>query len=228
MKKAYLFDIDGTLLNVRGIGRKAFEIAFEEVFGKRISMEEVNFSGRTDKSIVYEALEKNGFGRELIEKNLAKIYETYIKVFQELVMSNHEKIIVFPGVKEVLENLKYECIGLLTGNLMESAYVKLKVAGLSNYFPYGVGAFGNESRDRIKLYKNAIKSLKDYYGVDSFKEVWIIGDTKNDILCAKKNNAKSLIVATGKESRDELLYYNPDYLFDNFSNTAEIISVLKG
>jgi|YNPMSStandDraft_1061717.scaffolds.fasta_scaffold94599_1 phosphoglycolate phosphatase-like HAD superfamily hydrolase len=226
-KNAYLFDIDGTLLHARGIGRQAFEIALQKVMGKPYSLQNEDFSGRTDRDILYGILEKEGIEKEEIENLLPSLYDVYIEVFEELVSENKDKLLVFPKVKELLDALRGECVGLLTGNLKESAYIKLKAAGLDGYFPYNVGAFGDISRNRVKLFRVALDSLKKYYGVDGFKKIWIIGDSHKDILCAKANNAISFAVATGKESKEELAKYNPDYLFCDFTEIDSIIKILS-
>ncbi len=227
MRNAYLFDIDGTLLHAKGIGKKAFEIALQKVLGKPYSLENEDFSGRTDKDILYSFLEKLNFKKDKILNLIPKLYDVYLQEFKILADTHKSNFLVFPCVREILKGLKGECIGLLTGNLIESAYIKLKYVMIDEFFPYGVGGFGNESRNRTKLFSIAIKRMKDYYKVDNFKNIWIIGDSHRDIICAKENNAHSLIVATGKEKKEQLEKHKPDYLFDDFSDVKEILNILK-
>ncbi|MGC8764802.1 MAG: HAD family hydrolase [Brevinematia bacterium] len=227
MKNAYLFDIDGTLLYARGIGKLAFEIAIKNTFGSSYSLEKEDFSGRTDKDILFSFLERMNLKESEIIYLLPQLYENYLIEFEKLAESNKSSFLVFPGVREILKGLKGECIGLLTGNLIKSAYIKLRIAMIEEFFPYGVGAFGNESRNRTKLLPIAIKRMKEYYKVDNFNKVWVIGDSSKDIICAKENKAFSLIVATGKEKKEELAKYSPDYLFDNFCEVDKILSILK-
>ncbi len=228
VKRAYLFDIDGTLLHAKGIGKWAFENALKKVMGRDLSLEKEDFSGRTDKDILFSFLEKDGLSKEEINKIIPSLYETYLNEFKLLSEKYVDSYTVFPKVREILSSLKGECIGLLTGNLIETAFLKLKIANLSEFFPYGVGGFGDKSRDRSKLFPIAMQKLKEYYKVNEFEKVFVIGDSHRDIICAKKNNAISLIVATGKEKKEELAKYMPDYLFDNFNNVEMIEAILKG
>ncbi len=227
VKNAYLFDIDGTLLHAQGVGKRAFENALIKVLGIKYSLENEDFSGRTDKDILFSFLEKVGYKKQEIIDIIPYLYNNYLVEFKVLSEKYKDNFLIFPKVRELLSELRGECIGLLTGNLVESAFIKLKVAGLSEFFPYGVGGFGNESRNRSKLFPIAVGRMKSFYGVEEFKKIWIIGDSHRDIICAKKNNALSLIVATGKETKEKLLKYEPDYLFDDFSNTGTILNILR-
>ncbi|MCX7821172.1 MAG: HAD hydrolase-like protein [Brevinematales bacterium] len=227
VRNAYLFDIDGTLLHARGLGKWAFENALSKILGKNFSLEKEDFSGRTDKDILYSFLERLGYKKQEIDNFIPLLYETYLFEFKELSEKNKEMFLVFPKVYEILSELKGECIGLLTGNLLESAFIKLKAVGLSDFFPYGVGGFGNESRNRSKLFPIAIERMKNFYKVNNFNKIWIIGDSHRDIICAKENNALSLIVATGKEKKEKLITYKPDYIFNDFSDTKAILNILK-
>lgn len=227
VKNAYLFDIDGTLLHARGIGKWAFENALSKILGGKYSLDKEDFSGRTDKDILYSFLERLGYKNDEIVKIIPLLYNHYLEEFKKLTEEYKGNFLVFPKVRELLIELKGECIGLLTGNLMESAFMKLKAIGVDEFFPYGIGGFGNESRNRSKLFPIAIERMKNFYGVDEFKKVWVIGDSHRDIICAKENNAVSLIVATGKERKEKLIKYKPDFIFDDFGDVEKILNVLK-
>jgi len=54
--RLFLFDIDGTLVSVRGAGRTAFARALEETYGTAGTIERYDFRGRTDLSIVHELM----------------------------------------------------------------------------------------------------------------------------------------------------------------------------
>ncbi len=227
VKNAYLFDIDGTLLHARGVGKWAFEIALSKTLGGKYSLDKEDFSGRTDKDILYSFLERLGYKSEEIVKIMPSLYNSYLDEFKKLTEEYKDNFLVFPKVRELLSELRGECIGLLTGNLLEAAFIKLKAIGVDEFFPYGVGGFGNESRNRSKLLPIAIERMKDFYGVEKFNKIWVIGDSHRDIICAKENNAISLIVATGKERKEKLIKYKPDFIFDDFGNIEIILNILR-
>ena len=54
----------------------------------------------------------------------------------------------------------------------------------------------------------------------------MIGDTPRDIACGKAFGARTIAVATGTWSREELAKYHPDFLIDDLSNVDAIIDTL--
>ncbi len=55
------------------------------------------------------------------------------------------------------------------------------------------------------------------------KDIVVLGDTKNDVLCGKHMGVKSIAVATGEFSAEELWKYEPDFVFDDFTDTKAVI-----
>ncbi len=224
--KALLFDIDGTLLNSHGLGRKAFESAIEEALGIPADLSGIDWFGRTDHDILSKFFELKGIKDNRAEK-MRTVFSIFIKRFEDFAGQNPAGFTLLPGVKSLLESLKGSCLGLVTGNVMEAAYVKLKMAGIADYFPYGVGGFGNEAGDRCSLLPIAVDRMKGYYKVGKFDKVYIIGDSPRDIECAHANGALCLAVATGKMKPAELGSYRPDFLFENFNDIQAVSAVLK-
>src|SRR5437660_9581724 len=54
--RLFLFDIDGTLVTVRGAGRAAFARALEETYGTAGTIDRYDFRGRTDLRIVHDLM----------------------------------------------------------------------------------------------------------------------------------------------------------------------------
>jgi phosphoglycolate phosphatase-like HAD superfamily hydrolase len=224
--KALLFDIDGTLVNSHGLGRKAFESAIDEALKIPADLSEIDWFGRTDYDILTKFFELKGI-KDHIDKKIQKVFTLFVKRFEDFARQNPAGFTLLPGVKFLLESLKGSCLGLVTGNVMEAAYIKLKMAGIEEYFPFGIGGFGNEAGDRCKLLPIAIDRMKEYYKVGEFNKVYIIGDSPRDIECAHTNGALCLAVATGKMKSAELGTYRPDYLFEDFNNIQAVTAVLK-
>ena len=57
-------------------------------------------------------------------------------------------------------------------------------------------------------------------------EIDVIGDTPRDIACGKAFGARTIAVATGTWSRDQLAKYQPDFLIDDLSDVRRIIDTL--
>jgi phosphoglycolate phosphatase-like HAD superfamily hydrolase len=75
------------------------------------------------------------------------------------------------------------------------------------------------------MVKIAIKRAKEKF---NFKgEVFVIGDTPNDIIAGKEANVKTIVVATGVYSKKKLMKFNPDYVFENLEDTNKIIKIFS-
>ncbi|WP_429428324.1 haloacid dehalogenase-like hydrolase [Nocardia sp. GAS34] len=85
---------------------------------------------------------------------------------------------------------------VLTGNLRVAAEVKLRVSGLDRYLDLGIGAFGDDARDRFELPAVVIKRFTAQYGtaLDTSRTV-VIGDAPNDIACARHAGFHVIAVA---------------------------------
>src|SRR5512140_3951096 len=74
---AYLFDIDGTLLNSRdGVHYNACHHAMQAVFGVRSHIDGVPVHGNTDLGIVRAVLAREGIPSEVLERERSRLIET--------------------------------------------------------------------------------------------------------------------------------------------------------
>ena len=60
------------------------------------------------------------------------------------------------------------------------------------------------------------------------ERIYVIGDTPRDIECGRAIGAKTVAIATGHYSREELAEHSPDFLFEDFSDTARVVECLLG
>ena len=103
-------------------------------------------------------------------------------------------------------------VGLLTGNIVAGARLKLASTGLSDLFK--IGAYGDDSRWRPELPAFAVRRAAEHSGaLFSGKQIVIIGDTPADIACGAAEGVKTIAVATGIHSVAELAEHKPDHLF---------------
>lgn len=225
MANALLFDIDGTLVNAHGLGSKAFEAAIQDSLGLTISMASTDWLGRTDWEIITNALESAGMTSKEAERSLPVIFSSYMKFFQDYSVKHRNDFQRLPFVNELLERLEGQPLALLTGNVLGAAYIKLDAADVKNCFPFGIGGFGSEERNRSKLFPIALEKASRQYKIDQFDRVFVIGDSHRDIACARANNAVAVAVATGKMSVQELSEYKPDYLFETFEPLDELVRI---
>jgi phosphoglycolate phosphatase-like HAD superfamily hydrolase len=223
-RKLVLFDIDGTLLRVNGMNRQVLSDALIEVYGTEGSTGSHDFSGKMDGSIIYEVLENAGLDRRQITEKFEKARQTYIDLFRE--RAKPSDITLMTGVRELLDALAARTdilLGLLTGNFEPSGRHKLKLPDIDRYFPFG--AFADDALDRNELPRIALDRARSMTGNDFLpSQTVIIGDTEHDIRCARTLDARSIAVATGNFSTQELSRHNPGALFENFAATGEVLS----
>ena len=83
----------------------------------------------------------------------------------------------------------------------------------------------NDCRGWIR--RSVFQRLKEKHDREfSASEIDVIGDTPRDIACGKALGARTIAVATGTWSRDQLSQYHPDFLIDDLSNVERIIHTL--
>ncbi len=217
MKRAYLFDIDGTLLKVRRkVNRKLIQRILERFDINHRSLENLDFAGKTDRDIFSGLLDKP-------ENDLFhQVKQLYLQELERHLSA--EDVQVFDGVHDSLDYLqdKMAWTGLLTGNFARAAEIKLAAIGLLERFRFG--AFGDEHHDRNDLPPSAFDELIRKSG-ESFhpSDLVIIGDTPRDIECARSFGSISVAVATGTYSHDELSAWNPDVVLSSLAEFPEWI-----
>lgn len=215
-KKLVVFDIDGTLIDSGGAGMAALNSAMEELTGVSQGFEGIHCAGKTDLQIVREAYEKRGL--PLSAEILEEFLERYVAHLVQTVASRKGSL--KPGVTELLMRLVEEpdvYLGLLTGNVQKGARLKLEPYSLNDFFP--LGAFGDDSEDRNLLLPIAVRRLSRMAGIAvSWKDCVVIGDTPRDVACARVHGSRSIAVATGPYSVEDLARTEADLIVPDMSH----------
>jgi phosphoglycolate phosphatase-like HAD superfamily hydrolase len=249
-KGLILFDIDGTLLHAPGAGRPAFAQAFKEAFGWDQTADHINFCGATDLNVFRgicagrgvestPAMEKAFFAR------LAPALEARLKERPPILFPSIGKIL------EILSNdwkataLRHGAsrssdsnvsgdwnktmrpdavgwkLGLVTGNIEATAWMKLRHAGIDHHFSFG--GFSCHHADRAEIARQALNAS----GVENPDKVFLIGDTPNDINAAKANGFVSIAVATGGFDFQTLEKSGADFVFEDLTDADRLLSILE-
>jgi phosphoglycolate phosphatase-like HAD superfamily hydrolase len=228
-----LWDIDGTLIRSAKVdGYKVYTIpVLEEIFGTAGRLADMQVSGMTDLQIVFEALSETDISKDEILAR-AEVLVSHLTDEARRVTGNGEKFFkVLPGVRETLEALaahpRYES-ALLTGNIKPMAQLKMELVGLDHFFTMP-GAFGDESHNRRDLPARAAERIRKHLQMDLAPEQFIvIGDTPNDIDCARHFGARAVAVGTGRMfSRAEILECKPDALLPDLADTDLVLETLN-
>ena len=116
-------------------------------------------------------------------------------------------------------------VALLTGNFAAGARVKLEYFDLWRYFP--CGAFGDAAPDRNGLLPKAVARVAASGGPTlAAEEAVVIGDTPLDVACAKASGARSIAVATGNHSVEELQASGADIVFQDLGDTSGVLEAI--
>ncbi|MFY7999149.1 MAG: HAD family hydrolase [Candidatus Kapaibacteriota bacterium] len=228
-----LFDIDGTLVSVeRTASRAMLRRVVEDVFSIALPTTfEFQLGGKTDYQIMTETAQMLDLPTSLVEEHREKIQTTLTAHTEPL--SNPVTMRLLDGVRALVESLAKRhdvALALLTGNLKTTAYLKLRPHGLDTHFP--VGAFGCDHIDRAMLPPIALERANAHYTnftvsgkKFSPENTLIIGDTLNDIRCAKAHGIKTLAVATGAVSAETLREAGAEFVVENFVDVRAITDI---
>jgi phosphoglycolate phosphatase len=218
-----LFDIDGTLIDPGGAGRRSLSKAFYQLFSVADAFANITTAGKTDIEIIKEGLSFH----ELPSGDgiLTSIVSQYVRNLR--IEINNTRRRIMPGVVELLDALNTihgYWLGLLTGNIEQGARIKLGAFNLNGYFP--VGAFGDDSEDRNRLLPIAIGRLRKAENIPiSYSDCIVIGDTPKDVQCSKPFGATSIVVSTGTYSYEALLETGADYVLRDLSYAMDLVEI---
>jgi phosphoglycolate phosphatase-like HAD superfamily hydrolase len=227
-----LFDIDGTLVLTGGAGARAMIQAFADVFGVSSEMSSatsrlagVPMAGRTDTWILGEMSKVYNVPSDA--ETLRRFHDIYVShLTREIELPGPRKG-VLPGVRPLLDALaaRRSTLALLTGNFAAGARIKLEHFDLWRYF--SCGAFAEDAPDRNSLFGCAVQRV-EAVGLSPLRpsEVVIVGDTPHDVEVARVAGARSVAVATGSFSREELLASGADVALDDLSDVGVALAAL--
>jgi phosphoglycolate phosphatase len=223
-----LFDIDGTLLNSSGAGRAAMQKALKEVFGSP-GDPKYRYDGKTDKQIVRDTMRLEGHSDNHIDSQMQRLLDLYLGGLREGVDSGEYDVRALPGVMEILDALEARddvILGLLTGNVEAGARTKLTAAGIDPS-RFRVNAFGSDHEHRPELPAIAQRRASENLGLEIVGErLVVIGDTPADIECGRSLGAKSIGVASGHYTVEDLRAHNPYAVFESLAPTQEVLETI--
>lgn len=224
LKTLLLWDIDGTLIDSGGAGERALRLALEREFDRQDSLAWLDYFGRTDTWIARKILEHHRFPADTA--GIRRFLEAYLTAVGEEMANPHARIL--PGVEALVKSIAtsgHTAQGLLTGNLERGARIKLAHLGLWDFFPFG--AYADDSETRNDLGPHALRRASVHHRIDFIAaNAIVIGDTPHDIACGKIIGARTVAVATGRYSVDQLRVHAPDALFETLEETSAFLALL--
>lgn len=205
---AYVFDIDGTLLNSRDLVHyKAFNGTLRDIYGCDLTIDHVPVHGNTDIGILRATARAAGVADETFAQRLP---EALARMIERVSATAHDfRPELCPAITALLARLKDagKLLGVATGNLESIGWRKLQAAGLRDYFDFG--SFSDQRELRQEIFAHAVGQARARLGERA--RVCFVGDTPSDITAAQQNGAPVIAVATGIYPIEQLQALSPDF-----------------
>jgi phosphoglycolate phosphatase-like HAD superfamily hydrolase len=204
---AYLFDIDGTLLNSRdAVHYESYLNAMQAMYGRRIGLEGLTLHGSTDPLILMAALEREGISREEGRTAMKEASERMCCEVERRVAEMRPELCVSVG--KLLDELKDagKVLAVASGNVERIGLAKLRAAGIDSYFSFG--SFSDRNESRCEIFRWGAEEARRRLG-DGVK-LCFVGDTPADVQAAKACGVPVIAVATGIFSLLDLAREEPD------------------
>lgn len=213
-----LFDFDGTVMDTNEIILKSWEYTFEQLKGEKPDRKMLLATfGEPLKMTMYHFF---GGDAEQVERNI-EIYRSY----QREHYLDHIRL--FPGVYEMLAAVKtagYRT-ALVTSRLKPTTYDGVRKFEIGKFFDYIVTA------DDVTRHKPdpqpARKALQ--YLRSSEESAVMLGDTKQDVLCAKNAGVISVLVGWSMALPREKAVgeLKPDYILENPGDLTGLLASIN-
>jgi phosphoglycolate phosphatase len=228
MRKFILFDLDGTLVDVFDEHISSFIKMEKEIFGVDLAPEDIIKNiGHPARVVISDPLIERGVDPKVIGEKMETAYQSYKKHLGGALERIGEDV-VLPGVLQVLEVLSQrgELLGLITGNISTVGMLILERTGLARYFK--IHSFGDVAIKRSDMVERAVGLAGERYGFAPNKDnVFIVGDSVHDIKAGKESGCKTIAVATGFASENDLKGEKPDFLFRSMEDTEGFLKAFE-
>ena len=212
------WDIDGTLLTTGRAGIHAWEDAYREVGGRALDLTSIRTDGLTDHQVAQLILREAGTEEtpDIVHRMVA-VYE------RELPGRLHvRKGRCLDNVRDVLDHLRANRPDvkslLLTGNTSAGARAKLTHYELAGFFE--AGAFSEDTGPRSAIATRAAAIAAAGRHATSSDRLFVIGDTPHDIHAGAAIGARTIALATGGYSAQELSVHAPWVVLDCLPSPA--------
>lgn len=207
LKKAVIFDFDGVIINSNEVQKQAFFESYKTVVGRETPSfkEFLSYSGDSLQNI----FTKMRLPLEMVE------------VYRRISREKINCIKVHDGMRELLILLGDQGFrrGLCTGKDRERTMEILNYLGFGSYFESVVC-----SDDVIspKPEPESLYLIMKLLGVEANNSL-MVGDARNDIICAKAAGVTSIAVTWGDVQREELEMVWPDFIVNDVQELSQCI-----
>jgi phosphoglycolate phosphatase len=207
-----LLDMDGTVIDSTEAILESFHFAFSE--------QEFEFD-KPDESItelvgypldyMFEAL-------GVAKNRVADFVQSYKKHYHKV---SKEKTVLIPKAVEAIELANsFANIAAVTTKTTQYTIELLEAFGLDHYFQTVIG---RQDVQNPKPHPEPIFKACKFLNISPNKTIYMVGDTKLDIIAANKAKISSIAVLCGYGKEEELSCYTPNVT----PNTLEAVKLIK-
>jgi len=195
-----LFDLDGTLIDSTESILESFHNAYEIHKTPKVSDEAIKALIGYPLDVMFSNL---GIEDEKVWDFVATYKEHYRKI-------STQKTQLLPFAKEAVALAhEFATLGIVTTKTGRYSKVLMEHFGLMDYFEVLIG---REDVQNPKPHEEPI--LKALEALPKDDDVWMVGDTKLDLLSAKNAQVKALGVLSGYDSKETIQKYT-EVIFDD-------------
>lgn len=213
--KNYIFDFDGTLADSKQCSVLATQQAFKECGLKQPAAELVEHYMGIPIEVSFKEMAQKELALEEFEELLNKFRTAYKDL-------EHDTLVVFPGIPELLQLLQIQGKRLFVVSSKKSEVLlrNLQTLQIDSYF---IDIIGSDKVSHYKPHPGGILRLIDLYDLLPSESV-MVGDAIFDLQMAKAAGILSCGVTWGSHSKEKLQTEEPTYLLEHVSQLA----VLEG
>ncbi|MEM1423345.1 MAG: HAD hydrolase-like protein [Planctomycetota bacterium] len=233
-----LFDIDGTLLDTLGAGIEAVRLAGVELIGPAFDEHKTTYAGCLDPVIFRDLLKAHGAPHA--PDDVARFRERYAAHLPGAIDGHAGACAGAHDLVDALEREASVTLGLLTGNFPKTGSIKLRACGFEpERFPVRVwssDAPGPEPK-RTDMPPIGIARWRELVGgsggedlgvPDDPRRTVIVGDTPEDVKCARAHGLRCLGVATERYTTADLLASGADRAVETLEQTDDLVAWITG
>ncbi|WP_242491877.1 HAD family hydrolase [Miniphocaeibacter massiliensis] len=217
MFKAYVFDLDGTIIDSIKMISSCFNDELKKISIKPLEENLFNyFVGDGPKVLVDKAFEyiANRDNTNYDKVKLTRLKDDFLKNYLESynnVDDNYSTL--YPGIKESLEYLKRnnKKLAICTNKPLKATKNVLKINFGENYFDYVIGLEDETKKKPDPYMMNRIMKELNL----KCKDIAYFGDTSTDMLTAKNVNVYAVGVLWGFREKEELIEFGADKIISD-------------
>ncbi|MFD9687281.1 HAD family hydrolase [Kitasatospora sp. NPDC059088] len=225
-----LWDIDRTLVYVGETDRDVYREAFRQVVGRDATKLPERGTGRTMPLAVRELLTANDVDHRDSELFAERIVELLPKLLAAKTEQLRSDGLLMPGATAALAAVDAHpdlVPTVVTGNLQQSAEIKLRAFGLDQYVDLAVGGFASDDSHRPALVGIAQHRAAARCGrVFDRSNTVIIGDSLEDVRTGAEGGAGVIAVASGTTTADQLAAVGADRVLDSLRDPQAVLRAI--